>query len=157
MSSPAGPRRRGRPGRPLVVPVAPGSEAQRRRCLDVAAQLQILAFTESDQVFLEREAAFWQQWWSWTPPSTLGGWCLRTSGDARPVAGRHRHEGDRQRYLGLARRMEALALMEAAATFEQSEESVWRDLMQLGVGRGVVEAPGEGGHTTVPTGGQGAV
>ncbi len=60
---PARPRRRGRPRKAESVAGAHHLEGDRRRYLELADQLEILAFTVGDELFLQREAWIWDQLW----------------------------------------------------------------------------------------------
>ena len=60
---PSRPRRRGRPRKAESVAGAHHLEGDRRRYLELAGQLEILAFTVGDELFLQREDWIWDQLW----------------------------------------------------------------------------------------------
>lgn len=61
---PPPPRRRGRPRNPLPVEGEHHLEGDRRTYLKLAAQMEILAFTEADDLLLQREEWLWNQLWA---------------------------------------------------------------------------------------------
>ncbi len=61
--TPQRPRRRGRPRKALPVEGGHHHEGDRRRYIELAGQMEILGFTEPDDLFLQREEWLIQQIW----------------------------------------------------------------------------------------------
>ncbi len=55
------PRRVGRPRKPLPPEGTHHLVGDRRRYWELAGQLEVLAFTEAEDLFLQREAWLWEQ------------------------------------------------------------------------------------------------
>ncbi len=55
------PRRVGRPRKPLPLEGTHHLVGDRRRYWELAGQLEVLAFTEDEDLFLQREAWLWEQ------------------------------------------------------------------------------------------------
>lgn len=58
------PRRRGRPRKPLPAEGTHHLEGDRQTYVKLAAQMEILGFTEGDDLFTQREVWLWNQLWA---------------------------------------------------------------------------------------------